>query len=358
MLSLLRRTAAAANPVVLSNFTGEMTEILRTEHENLRDGLANVQGDLAKTVERNRANLDAYTEIEQSCRELTYSSSQLRSESESLRQAISECRQLIEDTDTKLTAINSLVRLIEGISSQTKLLALNATIEAARAGEAGKGFAVVAHEVKELSSQTQTAVTKIQNSVRELINSSAQSTQTLTDVESRALQMEQMMDRFLHQLSHTNSRNLDAANGVLGSNSQLFLTLAKLDHILWKVNTYRSVLEEKPTFPFVDHHNCRLGKWYREGEGRETFSGTKAYRDMEHPHRNVHSATGRVFEILENDEPEKLRPLAAALSQMESASNEVLQLLDIMISECSGHRSTASAAGSSSFCPEHCTVNK
>ena len=349
MLNLLRRSPAGV-PVASTSRAEQMTDILRTEHENLRDGLANVQADLAKTVERNRTNLAAYTEIEHSCRELTHSSSQLRSESESLRQAISECRQLIEDTDSKLAAINSLVRLIEGVSSQTKLLALNATIEAARAGEAGKGFAVVAHEVKELSSQTQAAVTKIQNSVHDLVNSSAQSTRTLTDVESRASEMGEVMDQFLQQLSHTNARNLDAANGVLGSNSQLFLTLAKLDHILWKVNTYRSVLEQKPTFPFVDHHNCRLGKWYREGEGRESFSGTIAYRDMEHPHSNVHSATGRVFEILESDEPEKLRPLAAALGQMESASNEVLQLLDIMIGDCSSHRSTASTAGSSASC--------
>ncbi len=334
MLKLLRRSPAVV-PVASSSLAEQMTGILRTEHENLRDGLANVQADLAKTVERNRNNLAAYTEIEHSCRELTHSSSQLRSESESLRQAISECRQLIEDTDSKLAAINSLVRLIEGVSSQTKLLALNATIEAARAGEAGKWFAVVAHEVKELSSQTQTAVTKIQNSVHDLVNSSAQSTQTLTDVESCASEMGQMMDRFLHQLSHTNAGNLDAANGVLGSNSQLFLTLAKLDHILWKVNTYRSVLEETPTFPFVDHHNCRLGKWYREGEGREAFSGTNAYRDMEHPHSNVHFATGRVFEILLSDDSDKLRPLAAAWSQMESSSNEVLELLDMMINDCS-----------------------
>jgi hypothetical protein len=48
----------------------------------------------------------------------------------------------------------------------------------------------------------------------------------------------------------------------------VFMSLAKLDHVLWKVNTYLSVSKGEPAFDFVDHHNCRLGKWYYEGEGK------------------------------------------------------------------------------------------
>ena len=57
--------------------------------------------------------------------------------------------------------MQSIIELINGITTQTSLLSLNASIEAARAGEAGRGFAVVASEISNLATQTQQATVDI-----------------------------------------------------------------------------------------------------------------------------------------------------------------------------------------------------
>ncbi len=64
--------------------------------------------------------------------------------------------------------INVELSSIFQISSQIQLLALNASIEASRAGEHGRGFEVVAGEIRKLSLNTETILSKIQTVQSEL----------------------------------------------------------------------------------------------------------------------------------------------------------------------------------------------
>ena len=75
----------------------------------------------------------------------------------------------VEDLSHKSTSIGGIIESIREIANQTNLLALNAAIEAARAGEAGKGFAVVADEIKDLSSESSSATSKIDVILKDII---------------------------------------------------------------------------------------------------------------------------------------------------------------------------------------------
>jgi methyl-accepting chemotaxis protein len=65
-------------------------------------------------------------------------------------------------------SIGDVVKVIEGVVSETNLLALNASIIAAQAGEHGQAFAVVAKEVESLSSTTHDSAREIFAMVQDL----------------------------------------------------------------------------------------------------------------------------------------------------------------------------------------------
>ncbi|MBR1623874.1 MAG: hypothetical protein IJ675_08215 [Pseudobutyrivibrio sp.] len=81
---------------------------------------------------------------------------------------IAEVEEVFAAFQKSFDDIREKVELIGGFAKQTNLLALNASIEAARAGEAGRGFAVVSDEVTNLSTEIQSVVTSIFDSMKEL----------------------------------------------------------------------------------------------------------------------------------------------------------------------------------------------
>ena len=76
--------------------------------------------------------------------------------------------------------VRKLLKVIQGIASQTNLLSMNAAIEAAHAGEFGAGFAVVADEVRSLASSSSSSARDIQLKIKEMMEKTTAGVEAIT----------------------------------------------------------------------------------------------------------------------------------------------------------------------------------
>ncbi len=106
----------------------------------------------------------------------------------SLAQETENIEDFIVTFEKRVSDINSILTVINGISEQTNLLALNASIEAARAGEQGRGFAVVADEVRALAQRTQASSEDIKTIIQDVGNGVKNIVDASRDVRHKTLE--------------------------------------------------------------------------------------------------------------------------------------------------------------------------
>nr|WP_232322158.1 CZB domain-containing protein [Methylomonas lenta] len=99
---------------------------------------------------------------------------------------------------------------------------------------------------------------------------------------------------------------------------------------MYKFEVYKVLfqLSQKSVEDFAQHTECRLGKWYYGGEGKNCFSQLPGYRDIEQPHVTIHeSAIGALKAYEKNDTVAMLKQIGS----MEEASLLVLANLEKMV---------------------------
>ncbi|MGA9047140.1 MAG: CZB domain-containing protein [Sulfuricurvum sp.] len=114
-----------------------------------------------------------------------------------------------------------------------------------------------------------------------------------------------------------------------------FITLAKIDHIIFKSNAYKSIANGKLETVFSDHHSCRLGKWYDTGAGKERFSHLPSYKNMQQPHAAVHTIVLANMKYIENEDRSiyHKESILDSFQEMENESQTLFALMDSLNKE-------------------------
>lgn len=236
-----------------------VSSISKLSSNALEKNLLTMQSDLSQSVELVREICTDAGEISKGSTSGSASIETINVDFDALSHMVSNTDRSIEGFARRISQITSIVDLIKDVTDQTNLLALNAAIEAARAGEHGRGFAVVAEEVRKLAEKTQGATSDIIAMIKtvgeemELIKRDSRNIKNVSEKSIAQVRSFAEIFKEIDSKAHTLLHSLGFID------TQVMMTLSKIEHIIYKYITYGAVMQGGVSKHIPGASECKLG---------------------------------------------------------------------------------------------------
>lgn len=338
--------------VKLINRNDLASKLHRLNTGNLIRNLRETQSDLIRIDDDSRKVGEQARSSAQEARKSLNAVEQIRTSIGDITGTVEEVSEVVSILSRDSEQVAESLLTIKEIADQTSLLALNASIEAARAGETGKGFAVVADEVKSLSKRTKETAESVDRILASFSGRVSDVSRISEHSHKVTRAMSAMVEDFEHQFNWVVDASDRSAWQVDNVCAVIYHSLVKLDHVIYKQNGYVALEQEGDDGQAheavsVDHKNCRLGRWYYEGDGYASYRNNESYRMMEAPHAAVHNAVKAALKLSELNwqSDQALRDgIVTEMSKAEKASEEVMYWINRLTDERSDEQLEEKAA--------------
>ena len=165
----------------------ELVSVTGENLEMLADSIDTVKLHVTQQTEAVQSISTAISKMTDSISSVAHTAKQAQEVSQGLSErsdignaAVEHAVSTMKEIQIVSAEVRKLLKVIQGIASQTNLLSMNAAIEAAHAGEFGAGFAVVADEVRSLASSSSSSARDIQVKIKEMMEKTTAGVEAIT----------------------------------------------------------------------------------------------------------------------------------------------------------------------------------